>query len=44
MGLLMENYLLNDNEDIYSKLGSEPVLRSHILALVATGRPYQGTA
>ncbi len=34
---LMENYLLNKAEDIYSKLGSEPVLRSHILATVATG-------
>ncbi len=37
MHFLMENYLLNDSEDIYSKLGSEPVLRSHVLALVATG-------
>jgi len=34
---LMENYLLNTAEDIYSKLGSEPVLRSHILATIATG-------
>ena len=34
---LMENYLLNEAEDIYSKLGSEPVLRSHILATIATG-------
>jgi helicase len=34
---LMENYLLNDTEEIYSKLGSEPVMRSHILASVATG-------
>jgi helicase len=34
---LMENYLLNDPEEIFSKLGSEPVLRSHVLATVATG-------
>ncbi|NLK25402.1 MAG: DEAD/DEAH box helicase [Euryarchaeota archaeon] len=34
---LLENYLLNDSEEIYSKLGSEPVLRAHILATVATG-------
>ncbi len=34
---MMENYLLNDTEEIYSKLGSEPVLRSHILATIATG-------
>jgi helicase len=33
----MENYLLNQAEDVYSKLGSEPVLRSHILATIATG-------
>jgi helicase len=37
MHFLMENYLLNDSEDIYSKLGSEPVLRSHVLATIATG-------
>lgn len=34
---IMENYLLNQAEDVYSKLGSEPVLRSHILATIATG-------
>jgi len=34
---LMDNYLLNDTEEIYSKLGSEPVLRSHVLATLATG-------
>ena len=33
---LLENYLLADPEDIYSKLGTEPALRSHILAAVAT--------
>jgi helicase len=33
---LMDNYLLSAPEDIYSKLGSEPVLRSHILATIAT--------
>jgi helicase len=40
MQFLMENYLLNDSEDIYSKLGSEPVLRSHILATFATGTAF----
>jgi len=34
---LMENYLLNETEEIFSKLGSEPVLRGHVLATVATG-------
>lgn len=34
---LMDNYLLNDTEEVYSKLGSEPVLRSHVLATLATG-------
>ncbi|MBI0583525.1 MAG: DEAD/DEAH box helicase [Methanomassiliicoccus sp.] len=34
---LTDNYLLNDSEEIYSKLGSEPVLRSHVLATFATG-------
>jgi helicase len=34
---LMENYLLNETEEIFSKLGSEPVMRSHVLALLATG-------
>ena len=34
---LFENYLLSETEEIFSKLGSEPVLRSHILATVATG-------
>jgi helicase len=33
---LMDNYLLSAPEDIYSKLGSEPVLRAHILATIAT--------
>ena len=33
---LLENYLLADPEDIFSKLGTEPALRSHILAAVAT--------
>ncbi len=37
MRFLMDNYLLNDSEDIYSKLGSEPVLRAHVLATFATG-------
>lgn len=34
---LLENYLLADPEEIYSKLGTEPALRSHILAAIATG-------
>jgi len=34
---LMDNYLLGEPEEIYSKLGSEPVLRSHVLATIATG-------
>ncbi|MDD1770028.1 MAG: DEAD/DEAH box helicase [Methanomassiliicoccales archaeon] len=34
---LFENYLLNETEEIFSKLGSENVLRMHVLALVATG-------
>lgn len=33
---LMENYLLGENEDIFSKLGTEPAIRSHVLALIAT--------
>ena len=33
---LLENYLLAGPEDIYSKLGTEPALRSHILAAIAT--------
>lgn len=35
--LLMEEYLLGENERIFSKLGTEPAIRSHVLALVATG-------
>ncbi len=34
--LLLDNYLLGENENIYSKLGTEPAIRSHVLALVAT--------
>ncbi|OGS55861.1 MAG: hypothetical protein A3K60_00185 [Euryarchaeota archaeon RBG_19FT_COMBO_56_21] len=34
--LLLDTYLLGENEDIYSKLGTEPAIRSHVLALVAT--------
>lgn len=34
--LLLENYLLGENEDIVSKLGTAPAIRSHVLALVAT--------
>ncbi len=34
--VLMEEYLLGENESIRSKLGTEPAMRSHVLALVAT--------
>ncbi len=34
--LLLDTYLLGENERIYSKLGTEPAIRSHVLALVAT--------
>ena len=34
--LMLDNYLLGENENIYSKLGTEPAIRSHVLALVAT--------
>jgi helicase len=34
--MLLENYLLGENERIFSKLGTEPAVRSHVLALVAT--------
>ena len=34
--MLLENYLLGENENIFSKLGTEPAIRSHVLALVAT--------
>ena len=32
-----ENYILGEPEKIYSKLGVEPVLRMHVLALIASG-------
>lgn len=32
-----ERYILGDTENIYSKLGVEPVLRMHVLALIASG-------
>ncbi len=34
---LMERYLLGEPEQIYSKLGTEAALRSHVLASIATG-------
>ena len=34
--LLLDTYLLGENENIYSKLGTEPAIRSHVLALIAT--------
>lgn len=33
---LLDEYLLAENENIYSKLGTEPAIRSHVLALIAT--------
>ncbi len=33
----LENYINGQTENIYSKLGVEPVLRTHILALIASG-------
>ncbi len=35
-GVLMERYLLGENESILSKLGTKPAMRSHVLALIAT--------
>ncbi len=32
-----ENYVKGEPENIYSKLGVEPVLRTHVLALIASG-------
>ena len=34
---LIEQYVNNDAEDIYSKLGTEGALRTHILSIVSTG-------
>ena len=34
--MLLETYLLGENEKIFSKLGTEPAIRSHVLALIAT--------
>ncbi len=34
---LLETYLLGENENLYSKLGTEPAIRSHLLGLIATG-------
>jgi helicase len=34
--LMMENYLLASSEEIFSKLGNEAVLRSHVLSSIAT--------
>ncbi|MBL7160161.1 MAG: DEAD/DEAH box helicase [Candidatus Aenigmarchaeota archaeon] len=34
---LFEKFILGDTEEIYSKLASEPILRMHTLALIATG-------
>jgi len=37
LDLLMEEYIKAEPERIYSKLSSEPVLRSHILAIISNG-------
>jgi helicase len=34
---MLDNYVLGDLENIWSKLGSEPVLRTQVLALAASG-------
>ena len=34
---LLDTYLLGENENLYSKLGTEPAIRSHVLGLIATG-------
>ena len=34
---LWDEYIMSDVEPIYSKLSSEPLLRMHVLALIATG-------
>ena len=34
---IVERYILGDPEDIYSKLAVEPVLRTYVLSLVASG-------
>ncbi len=34
---LKEEFILGDTEDVSSKLGIEPVLRTHVLAAIATG-------
>ncbi len=34
---ILENYILGEVEAVSSKLGSEPALRTHILATIATG-------
>lgn len=36
-GMLMENYVLASPEDIWSKLGTENALRTHVLSTIATG-------
>ncbi len=37
MEVLIEQYVNNNAEDIYSKLGNEGALRTHILSIVSTG-------
>jgi helicase len=34
---MLDTYLLGENENLYSKLGTEPAIRSHVLGLIATG-------
>ncbi len=37
---IFDNYIYADTEKIFSKLALEPVLRMHILSLIATGHVY----
>ena len=34
---MLDTYLLGESENLYSKLGTEPAIRSHVLGLIATG-------
>ncbi|MCK4497280.1 MAG: DEAD/DEAH box helicase [Candidatus Aenigmarchaeota archaeon] len=36
-GYAWDNYIRGEPENIYSKLGMEPVLRTHVLSLIASG-------
>ncbi len=38
---IFEKYIMGEPEEIYSKLAVEPILRSHILALIASEEPKE---